>query len=285
MHPKEASPKDRRRFEAELPNDIWQSDVMHGPSLLVSGRKKKTYLIAFIDDHSRLIPHAEFYLSENLATFMNAFEQALLKRGLPRKLYVDNGAAFRAKQLEHTTASLGIALVHARPYKPQGKGKIERFFRNIRTSFLPGFMGTSLEEINETLDLWISDLYHPRQHTSTGQSPFARFTSHMECIRSAPENLKDHFRKVVRRRVNNDRSVVVERRLYEAPVTLIGKNVEILFHEDSPETVEVRWNHKSYGILRQVDLHVNCRVVRDKNSQIQLENRAASPESGRIWED
>ncbi|MFV2081858.1 MAG: DDE-type integrase/transposase/recombinase [bacterium] len=289
MHPRDTVSKDRRKFEAELPNDMWQSDVMHGPSLLVSDRKKKTYLIAFIDDHSRLIPHAEFYFSENLAAFMNAFEQALLKRGLPRKLYVDNGAAFRAKQLEHTTASLGIALIHAKPYKPQGKGKIERFFRNIRTSFLAGFMGTSLEEINEALELWISDLYHPRQHTSTGQSPFARFTSHMECIRSAPENLKDHFRKVVRRRVNNDRSVVVERRLYEAPVTLIGKNVEILFHEDSPETVEVRWNQKSYGMLRQVDLHVNCRVVRDKNSQIQLDalqkNKAASPESGCIWEE
>jgi len=82
-------PVDRRKFEAELPNDIWQSDVMHGPKVLVEGRYRKTYLIAFIDDHSRLIPFAAFYLSENLAAFLDAFEQALLKRGLPRKLYVD----------------------------------------------------------------------------------------------------------------------------------------------------------------------------------------------------
>ncbi len=285
MHPKDAAPKDRRKFEAELPNDIWQSDVMHGPSLSVSGRKKKSYLIAFIDDHSRLVPHAEFYPSENLAAFMKAFEQALLKRGLPRKLYVDNGSAFRAKQLEHTAASLGIALIHAKPYMPQGKGKIERFFRTVRTGFLPEFKGTSLEEINEAIELWLSGIYHPRRHSGTGQSPFARFTSHMECIRTAPEDLRDHFRKVVRRRVNKDRSVVVDRRFYEAPVALIGKTVEILFHEESKETVEVRWNHKSYGMLRQVDLHVNCRVRRDKNSQIELEGGTASPESGRLWEE
>jgi hypothetical protein len=65
--PSAAAPAvDRRKFEAELPNDIWQSDVMHGPYVMVEGRRRKTYLIAFIDDHSRLIPHAAFYLSENL---------------------------------------------------------------------------------------------------------------------------------------------------------------------------------------------------------------------------
>ncbi len=289
MAPTGSSPKDRRKFEAELPNDIWQSDVMHGPSLLVSGRKRKTYLIAFIDDHSRLIPHAEFYPSENLAAFLNAFEQALLKRGLPRKLYVDNGSAFRARQLEHTAASLGVALIHARPYKPQGKGKIERFFRTLRTGFLTGFTGTSLDAINEALQGWISKIYHPRVHSGTGQSPFARFTSKMECLRSAPEDLRDHFRRVVRRRVNRDRSVVVEKRLFEAPVALIGKTVEILFHEESRETVEVRWNQKSYGMLRQVDLHVNCRVRRDRNARIELAgpqtDGSASPESGRLWEE
>jgi len=119
--------KDRRKFEAELPNDIWQADVMHGPHMEVDNKKRKTYLIAFLDDHSRLLPHAEFYTSENLVSFMRAFQQALLKRGLPRRVYVDNGSAFRAKQLEYTAAALGIALVHSKPYRPQGRGKIERF--------------------------------------------------------------------------------------------------------------------------------------------------------------
>jgi hypothetical protein len=278
-------PVDRRKFEAELPNDLWQSDVMHGPKLRVGNTLKKTYLIAFIDDHSRLIPHGEFYPSESLACFSNALEQALLKRGLPRKLYVDNGSAYRSRQLEYTCASLGIALIHARPYMPQGKGKIERFHRTVRSELLSGFKGQTLREINEAFDLWVNGKYHQRKHSSTSQSPFKRFTSHMECIRTAPADLKDHFRKTVKRRVNKDRSIVINKRLYEAPVELIGKRVEVLFHEDSPEEAEVKWRQKSYGMLTMIDLHVNCRVKRDKNNQIELSAGEPRPERGRLWED
>ena len=96
MNKETAGRVDRRKFEAELPNDLWQCDVMHGPKLNIGGqRRRKTYLIAFIDDHSRLIPHAQFYPSESLTHFMDAFERALLARGLPRKLYTDNGSVFR----------------------------------------------------------------------------------------------------------------------------------------------------------------------------------------------
>jgi transposase InsO family protein len=280
---KQPAPVDRRKFEAELPNDLWQSDVMHGPMLLSGDKRRKTYLIAFIDDHSRLIPHGRFYLSEGVACFMSAFSDAVLRRGLPRKLYVDNGSAFRSRQLEYTAAALGIALVHARPYQPQGKGKIERFFKNVRTRFLPSFKGETLEEINEAFELWLNDDYHQRSHGSTGETPFKRFTSRMECLRPAPDNLRDYFRKTVRRRVNKDRSVVVDRRLFEAPVELIGKRVELLYFEESPEQVEIRYVEKSYGLLRQVDLHVNSRVKRDKNGGIELSVDGAC-ESGRLWE-
>ncbi|MCL7489846.1 MAG: DDE-type integrase/transposase/recombinase, partial [Desulfobulbaceae bacterium] len=147
-----AAAVDRRKFEAELPNDMWQSDVMHGPHVTVGNIQRKSYLIAFIDDHSRLVPHAAFYPSEALAPFMEAFQSALGKRGLPRKLYVDNGSAFRSRQLEYTCAALGIALIHAKPYQPQGKGKIERFFRTVRTQFLPEFTGQTLEQINAAFE-------------------------------------------------------------------------------------------------------------------------------------
>jgi transposase InsO family protein len=119
----EQQAQDRRKFEVELPNDLWQSDAMHGPKVEVDGKMRKSYLLAFLDDHSRLVPHGEFYLSEGIHSYINALEQALLRRGLPRKLYVDNGPAFRSKHLEYVTASLGTALIHSRPYKPQGSGK------------------------------------------------------------------------------------------------------------------------------------------------------------------
>ena len=269
MHQSAGKPEDRRRFEAELPNDLWQSDVMHGPRIDMDGRMRKTYLIAIIDDHSRLIVFARFYLSETLKSYLDAFENALARRGLPRKLYVDNGAAFRSRHLEYITASLAITLVHARPYKPQGKGKIERWFKTVRTRFLINATIASLAEFNKALDHWINTDYHQKKHSSTGQTPFDRFTAQMHCLRSAPANLKNYFRKVARRTIAKDRTITLNGHLYEGPVVLIGKRVELLYHDTELEKIEVKYQNKSFGFIRPVDLHVNCRVKRDKNNNPQ----------------
>lgn len=278
-----APPVDRRRFEAELPNDIWQSDSMHGPQVLVGDKRRKTYLFAFIDDHSRLVPYAEFYLSEGLPTYLKALSQALTKRGLPRKLYTDNGPAFRARNLEEITASLGIVLVHSPPYQPQGRGKIERFFRTVRAQFLPGFSGETLLELNHALECWLDQVYHQRRHQGTGQAPINRFAENLECIRPAPDHLEDYFRKRAKRRVALDRTVSLNGKLYEAPVPLIGKQVTVLFHDHDPDRVEVFFENRSHGMLRPVDLAVNCRVKRDRATiNIQSENKAA-PKGGALF--
>jgi putative transposase len=277
-------PVDRRKFEAELPNDIWQSDVMHGPAVMVDGRGRKAYLIAFIDDHSRLVPFAGFYLSENLAAFLSAFEQALLKRGLPRKLYVDNGSAYRSHQLEHICAQLAIALIHARAYQPQGKGKVERFFRTVRMQFLPTLgKEPSLGELNRAWQLWLAD-YHQRRHSATAQAPFERFAANMQCLRPAPGDLRDHFRTVARRTVARDRSVTLDGQLFEAPVALIGKRIDLLYHLHSPKRVEARCNNQSFGLLRPVDMAVNCRVKRGRKGNTQIDSgNCPPPKGGRIW--
>jgi putative transposase len=277
-------PVDRRKFEAELPNDLWQSDVMHGPKVNVDGKMKKAYLIAIIDDHSRLITYAHFYLSENLVCYLDAFENALARRGLPRKLYVDNGAAFRSKHLEYITASLAITLIHAKPYTPQGKGKIERWFKTVRSCFLANCTATTLTELNADFDLWLNEDYHQRKHSSTGQTPFERFTSKMHCLRNSPANLKDYFRKVARRTVAKDRTITLNGRLYEGPVPLIGKRIELLYHETEPEKVEVKYQNKSFGMIQPVNLTVNCRVKRDKNNNPQIHvNSTTSYQGGKLW--
>jgi putative transposase len=278
-------PEDRRKFEAETPNDLWQVDCMHGPRVEYEGKRRKTYLIAFIDDHSRLVPHGEFFLSESVKSFLIALEGALLKRGLPRKIYSDNGPAFRSHHVEHTTASLGIALIRARPYKPQGKGKIERFFRTVRSEFLTGFKGETLHDLNQAFDLWLNEIYHQRKHSSTGQTPFARFTAKMECLRPAPDNLKDHFRNAARRKTAKDRTISLNGRIFEAPVALIGKQVTVLYHEEEPERAEVLYKGESYGFLVPVNLAVNCRAKRDKNNNVKVES-SESPQSyrgGSLW--
>ena len=258
--------EDRRRFEAELPNDIWQSDCMHGPMVEVEGRQRKTYLFALIDDMSRLITHGEFYLHERIDSYIDALRKGLKKRGLPRKLYVDNGPAFRSHLLRHATASLGIALIHSTPYQPQGRGKIERFFRTLRMQFLSTCAeGMDLKHLNDALNQWLDTLYHTTVHSSTRQTPLNRYLKHAHLMREAPKELDDYFRLRVQRKVDKDRTVSLGGRLYEAPVHLIGRVVTLLYHEEDPARVEVVSEGISHGMLVPLDLNVNCRIRRKQH--------------------
>jgi putative transposase len=277
-------PGDRRKFEAAYPNDLWQSDVMHGPRVLWEGKQRKTYLIAFIDDMSRLVPYAEFYLHERLESFLEAFRKALRMRGLPRKLYVDNGPSFRSNHLEHTCASLGIVLLHAKPYQPEGKGKIERWFGTVRGSFLAAYKPSTFEELKARFRAWVTG-YNETGHSSTGNTPMKRFADNIECIRPAPKDLEDHFRKTAKRTVAKDRTIALAGRLYEAPVELIGKQISLLYHEHDPARVELIFAGKTYGFLSQVDVHVNYRIKRNNNkvTEIEADSKPGKYASGSLF--
>ena len=261
---REAAPVDRRRFEAELPNDIWQSDCMHGPRIIVEGKERKAYLFAFIDDMSRLICHAEFFCNERVENYTAALKVALAKRGLPRKLYVDNGPAFRSHMLAHATASLGIALIHSTPYQPQGRGKIERFFRTLRMQFLSTCPeGLSLEKLNEALNRWLDEHYNVTVHSSTRQTPLNRYLKHAHLLREAPKDLNDYFRLQTTRKVDRDRTVSLNGMLYEAPIPLIDKTITLMYHNGDSARIEAFHEGLSHGMLVPLDMKINCRVRRE----------------------
>lgn len=257
---------DKRRFEAQYPNEIWQSDVMHGPHIKLEGsKKKKTYLIAIIDDHSRLIIHAEFYFSEGLSDFRNCFKTAIQKRGLPQKLYIDNGSCYKALHLEQITAALGVAIKHSRPYTPQGRGKIERWFRYVRDNFLAlpdNISNLHLDELNDCFDQWV-DVYNNRQHSSTKEKPINRYKKNLECVRPAPTELMDYFRRVATRTVKKDRTFKLNGLLYEAPVALIDRKIEVKYHEDAIGGVEIFFDSMSFGKAFVVDPHINYAIGRE----------------------
>jgi len=255
--------EDLRRFEAELPNDLWQSDCLHGPVVVVDGKQRKSFGFALIDDHSRLIPHAEFYLRENIESFNDALRKALGKRGLPRKLYVDNGPYFRSHHLDYSAASLGISLIHCTAYRPEGKGKIERFNKTIRTQFLSTLPeGLSLEELNARFQTWIDSEYHNRVHGTTGEKPIERYIRHLHLIRPAPNNIEDYFRARTPRTVDKDRTVSLLGKIYEAPAELISRKVTLLYHPHDLQRIEVFHNDKSYGFLQPLNPHINCQIKR-----------------------
>lgn len=119
-------PVERRRFVMEHANDCWQADTCSGPFLTVDGRKRRTYLIAFIDDASRLIPHCEFFFLDNARNLAITLKKAILKRGLPKKIFCDNGKSYSSLSLRFACARLGIMLTHARPYSAPSKGYAEK---------------------------------------------------------------------------------------------------------------------------------------------------------------
>jgi transposase InsO family protein len=256
-------------------NDLWTSDVMHGPRLLIPGRRDggKTYLYAFLDDASRMVPYAAFYLVENAACFQDALKQALLRRGLPRRLYCDNGATFRTHHLQVICATLNISLIHSRPHKPRGRGKIERFFRHVRTAFLPHLTEATLSDLsalNRVFWAWLEAEYHQTPHGGlNGQTPLDRFLDDQALIRPAPEQLELWLRMSVARRVGRDRTVHLEGRLYEAPDGYAGETVDVLYDPYDPGR-PVHFRRKGETAerpLRRLDLATNAtlrRAARDK---------------------
>jgi transposase InsO family protein len=172
------------RFEAEAPNVLWTGDVLHGP--LVGG--KKTYLVAFLDDHSRFLTGYRWGWSEDSLHLAAAFKRAVAARGLPGTAYVDNGACFVDETIAVTCAKLRIRITHSPPYRPEGRGKIERFFETVRGQFLveispdgkpaPGRrVPAGLEQLNGWFTTWVEHEYHVRAHSSTGATPLQRWSA------------------------------------------------------------------------------------------------------------
>ena len=230
---------------------------------------------------SRLIPYAQFYVTEGLESYLDGLRQALLRRGLPRRLYVDNGPSFRSQHLAQITASLGIALIHSTPYQPEGRGKCERWFRTVREQFLSVWRGKGLGDLNEAFRGWLEQRYHPRVHSVTGQSPIERFSSHLECLRPAPPTLEDYFRKRTLRVVARDRTVALNGRLYEAPIALIGKKVALLYHDHDPARVEIFFEEHTYGFLALLDQRVNFRVRRE-HQRIEIQSEPKEIHGGKL---
>jgi transposase InsO family protein len=266
----EPTNKDRRRFAFEKAGELWMSDVMHGPSVMVDGRKKKTYLIGFLDDATRVVPHAAFALSENTAAFLSVMQQAILRRGIPKRLYVDNGAAYRSHHLSLVCAKLGITLIHTRPYQPQAKGKQERWFRTVRLQLLPALVEDglkSLDALNRKLWAWIEGEYHASTHKGLdGATPMDRWMMSAGDVRLVGQDcdLDDLFLFEEKRKVQKDRTVSLHGVVYEVSAILVDETVLLRFDPSRPgRPVDVYFKNRKIEQAKRVDLYANCFVKRD----------------------
>ena len=252
----------------------WMSDVMHGPKVSDGRRRRKTFLIAFIDDATRVIPFAAFAFAENTTAFLPMFKQAIARRGLPARLYVDNGANFRSQQLALVCARLGIALIHSRPYQPAGRGKIERFFRTVRAAVLAHLTAEtteSLATLNRTVWAWVEGEYHQSPHRGLeGRTPLDQWALAGHSVRY-PEptlDLDDVFLFEAKRRVMKDRTVSLHGRLYEVDAVLVGQTVTLRYDPDAAPSrpIEVVHDGKGAGLATRLDAYANTAVKRDRPS-------------------
>lgn len=273
----EGSTKDRLHFAFRFAGELWMSDVMHGPAVWVQDgerrRKRKTYLIAFLDDATRVVPYAAFALAENTAAYLPVLEQAILRRGIPKRLYVDNGAAFRSHHLALVCAKLGTALLHAKPYDAAAKGKQERWFRTVRMQLLP-VLGehdlASLANLNSRLWAWVEGEYHRAPHRGLdGQTPLDRWASCAADVRfvEPQRDLGDLFLFETRRKVHKDRTVSLEGRLYEVEPELVGCTVLLRYHPNrrGGGAVQVWLDGKRHKDAAKVDAYANCFVRRGEH--------------------
>ncbi|MFZ5776036.1 MAG: DDE-type integrase/transposase/recombinase [Thermodesulfobacteriota bacterium] len=266
--------KDHRRFSFEHAGQLFMADVMHGPAVWTKNRqKRKTYLIALIDDATRVIAHAAFAFGEDAANFMAVFKQAILRRGIPVRLFVDNGAAFRSHHLELVCAKLNVHLIHARAYHAQAKGKIERWFRTARLQFLPQLGQEQLQSIdalNRALWTYVEADYHRSIHRILGCTPLDRWAECGQKVRFIEPgvDLDDLFLMETKRKVYRDRIVSLHGLVYEVDAALVGETVTVRHDPSRPgQPVQIWFDGKRIEEARLVDTHANCFVKRSKPTQ------------------
>lgn len=244
------------RFEAEAPNQMWTGDALHGP--IVAGRK--TYLFGFLDDHSRLLTGYRWCHAEDTLRLEAALRGGLESRGLPQIVYLDNGAAMVSSQLLRALAVLGIRLVHSRPGKPQGRGKIERFFRTVREQFLvevtPEVLASldapnpseGLRRLNELFTAWVETVYHHRIHSETGQTPLARFhATPARAKKPTPQLLREAFLWSEARTVTKTATVSLHGNTYQVDAALVGRRVDLVFDPFDLTDISVRFGDRHLG--------------------------------------
>ena len=250
-----------RRFQKERPNQMWQADLKDGvylPDPKDPKKFAKTYLLAFIDDHSRLVTHAEFYFSEKLPILEDCFRKALLKRGIPERVYVDNGKIFVSRWFRIACARLQIRHSQTAIYSPESKGKIERFMRTAE-QFIEEvrlLKPQTLQELNQAFHIWLEEGYNHHTHSAlktpegVEQTPAQVFNTKATKLRFVGvEELRDAFLWEEDRKVRKDGCLSLHSIEFDAGPEFIGQTVELRYDRFDPTFAELWSNGKKIKII------------------------------------
>ena len=230
-------PKPYRRFQRSHFGDLWQGDAMHGPYLpdpAHPDKQRQVFLFAFIDDHTRLVPHAQFYWNEQLPRMEDCLKRAIRRHGRPLAIYVDRAKIHLSQHLDTLCATLGMQRILGTPYYPEGRGKIERLFEFIQSDFVPELSTaslTTLQQLNVSLLAWLEVIYHRKIHSETGQAPLerARQDPAPATCPVDPEHLRQAFLHRADRKVTKTATISFSGNRYTVPAYLRGQRIEVRY--------------------------------------------------------
>jgi transposase InsO family protein len=241
-----------QRWEQKHVNALWQADTSSGiwlPDPINPKQAKRTRLISFIDDASRICTHAEFYFDEQLPNLVDCFRKALLKRGKPQRLLCDNAFIYHSNTIAQMCAHLGIEPSFCRAYSPESKGKVERKYGTFKSFFYreaehAGL--TTLEELNRFFWAWLTKEYHHVKHSSINMAPGERWRQEEQLIRRVTsEEIRHALMLKVERTVNARTAIIrLENKEYQAGIDLAGAKVEVRWDVGKDEQIEVWKDNK-----------------------------------------
>jgi transposase InsO family protein len=267
----ESCEKLRLEYAHPFANDYWQGDTLHGPLVAdMKGQQKKTYLIALIDDASRLITHASFYHAETIYELVHALKMAIYCRGKPTSLYFDNGSIYKAKTIIDACVRLNIVLSHTPVRDGSAKGKIERFFNTVRSNFFKA-QGSfkNIDHLNELFKEWVQG-YNNRIHSSIQMTPENRFSLDINRVKYLENN--DHNDEIffleATRNVTKTNTFSLHNVIFECPADMREKVIEVRFEAINKQKVVVYYKEKRIGPAHIVNLHLNATLKREyKNNK------------------
>ena len=223
-----------RSYEVDHVNGLWHLDFHHGSRKILGrdGQWHKPLLLAILDDRSRLICHAQWYLDETVETLVHGFMQALQKRALPRALMSDNGSAMTAAEFTEGLERLGILHQPTLPYSPYQNAKQEVFWVQIEgrlMAMLEGEEELSLSLLNKATIAWIEQEYHHKLHSEIATTPLKRYLDGPDVGRPSPNSAALGYAfctQVHRKQRRSDGSCSLHGKRFEAPSQF--RHLEIL---------------------------------------------------------
>lgn len=261
---KPASEVELKAFSFEFANDSWQGDTSWLFNITINQKSEKTCVIAFLDDASRKVVGADIYLSDSSINVQKTLKKAISKYGVPTRLHLDNGSSYKNHQLALICGRLGIHQIFCTVRKASSKGKIERFFNTLKTSWLATLDKSkikSLHDFQEMLDAFIAE-YNAKEHSTTKQSPNERFKKDYKLFKYKPiEELDKIFLNEAIRVVNHDSTVQIEGSVYEVPSEYIKQKITLKYQPDDFSTIYIEEKDQLIPI-RKLNREENSRVKR-----------------------